>query len=131
MAYVSGVALAHLTRMVRGAHAAVSSAASDAVSVLVGPLAGPGFVLADVMPNAVFERVGPTEERYFAPSTDLTTHLFGPATPGWILVDFKAHLAGGGYASAEAALWDPRGSDGPSLVAYATQQMFFTPYDPG
>ena len=89
------------------------------------------FVLADVMPNAVFERIGPTEERYFAPSTDLTTHLFGPTTPGWILADYKAHLAGEGYASVEAALWDPRGEGGPTLVAYATQQMFFTAYDPG
>lgn len=89
------------------------------------------FVMADVMPNAVFQRVGPTEQRYFAPSTDLTTHLFGPATPGWILADYKAHLAGEGYASVEAALWDPRGADDPKLVAYATQQMFFTAYDPG
>lgn len=58
MAYVSGVALAHLTRMVRGAHAAVSSAASDAVSVLVGPLAGPGFVVADVVAGGVYAAVG-------------------------------------------------------------------------
>ncbi|HNQ08430.1 MAG TPA: hypothetical protein PKH97_14735 [Tetrasphaera sp.] len=58
MAYVSGVALAHLTRMVRGAHAAVSSAASDAVSVLVGPLAGPGFVLADVVAGGVYAATG-------------------------------------------------------------------------
>ena len=86
------------------------------------------FVMADVMPNAVFERVMPTESRWFAPSTDLTVHLFGAATPGWVLAHYKAHLAGDGYASVDAALWDPRGANGPELVAYATQQMFFTPF---
>lgn len=84
------------------------------------------FVMADIMPNAVFEKVSPTEARWFAPSTDLTVHLFGAATPGWVLSHCKAHLAGAGYASVEAALWDPRGTDGPELIAYATQQMFFT-----
>jgi len=84
------------------------------------------FVMADIMPNAVFEKVSPTEARWFAPSTDLTVHLFGPATPGWILSHCKAHLAGDGYASVDAALWDPRGAEGPELIAYATQQMFFT-----
>lgn len=87
------------------------------------------MVMADVMPNAIFERVTPGEGRWFSPSADLTVHLFGPATPGWILVDFEAHLAGDGYASAEARLWDPRASGGPALVAYATQQMFFTAFD--
>lgn len=84
------------------------------------------FVIADVMPNAVFEKVNPTESRWFAPSTDLTVHLFGAGTPGWILAHYKAHFAGDGYASVDAALWDPRGTDGPELLAYATQQMLFT-----
>ncbi len=84
------------------------------------------FVVADVMPNAVFERVSPTDGRWFAPSTDLTLHLFGAATPGWVLVHYRAHLAGDGYASVDAAVWDPRGADRPELVAWATQQMFFT-----
>ena len=87
------------------------------------------FIMADVMPNAVFERISPTEGRWFAPSTDLTVHLFGSATPGWILAHYKAHLAGDGYASVDAALWDPRGNEGPTLIAYATQQMFFTRVD--
>jgi acyl-CoA thioesterase len=87
------------------------------------------FVVADIMPNAVFERIGPTDRRWFAPSADLTVHLFGAASPGWILAEYRAHRAGDGYASVEANLWDPRGAHGPELVAYATQQMFFTPFD--
>lgn len=84
------------------------------------------LVMADVMPGAVFERLGRTEDRWFAPSVDLSVHLFGHATPGWILAHAKAHHAGDGYASAEMALWDPRAEGGPALVAWASQQMFFT-----
>lgn len=84
------------------------------------------LVLVDVMPSAVFRRLGRTEERWFGPSADLTVHVFGHATPGWILSHTKAHQAGDGYASVEAALWDPRGEGGPKLVAWGTQQMFFT-----
>lgn len=84
------------------------------------------LVMADMMPGAVFERIGPTEDWWFSPSADLTVHLFGHATPGWILVHAKAHHAGDGYASAEMALWDPLGEDGPRLVAWACQQMLFT-----
>ncbi|WP_426571696.1 thioesterase family protein [Aquihabitans sp. McL0605] len=91
---------------------------------LMDPLAL--LVMADVMPGAVFEKLGPRESGWFAPSVDLSLHLFGHATPGWILAHAKAHLAGDGYASAEMALWDPRGADGPTLVAWAAQQMFFT-----
>lgn len=86
------------------------------------------MVVADVMPGAVFEKVSPTEQRWFAPSTDLTVHLFSAATPGWLLGHYRAHLAADGYASADAAVWDPRGPDGPELVACATQQMLFTSY---
>ena len=60
---------------------------------------------------------------------DLSVHLFGHATPGWILAHSKAHHAGDGYASAEMALWDPRAEGGPALVAWASQQMFFTRID--
>jgi acyl-CoA thioesterase len=84
------------------------------------------LVLADVMPGSVFERIGPTEQRWFSPSTDLTVHLFGHASPGWILAHARAHHAGDGYASAEMALWDPRPAEGARLVAWACQQMVFT-----
>lgn len=94
------------------------------------PLAA--LVMADMMPQAVFERLGPTEDRWFAPSVDLTVHLMAAATPGWVLAHTRAHVAADGYASVESALWDPRGPDGCRLVAWATQQMFFTamPSDP-
>ena len=84
------------------------------------------LVLVDVMPSAVFRRIGRTDERWFGPSADLTVHVFGHATPGWILAHSKAHQAGDGYASVEMALWDPRAEGGPKLVAWGTQQMFFT-----
>ncbi len=87
------------------------------------------LVLADMMPGAIYERIHPDDRdgrRWFSPSVDLTVHRFGPATPGWFLAHIKAHHAGDGYASAEMALWDPRPADGPKLVAWATQQMFFT-----
>jgi acyl-CoA thioesterase len=91
---------------------------------LMDPLAL--LIMADVMPGSVFERLGPRERGWFAPSVDLSVHLFGHATPGWILAHAKAHHAGDGYASAEMALWDPRADGGPALVAWAAQQMFFT-----
>lgn len=85
------------------------------------------LVLADVMPGCIYEKLGPDGETgWFAPSIDLSVHLFGHATPGWIMAHAKAHHAGDGYASAEMALWDPRAADGPRLVAWASQQMFFT-----
>jgi acyl-CoA thioesterase len=86
------------------------------------------LVAADMMPSAVFEKMGSTDTDtdYFAPSVDLTVHLFELPTGTWILNHNRAHFAGDGYASAEAALWDPYGRNGPTLVAWATQVMFFT-----
>jgi hypothetical protein len=79
------------------------------------------LVVCDTMPNAVFERVG-EDEPWFGPSADLTLHVFGAARPGWLLGHNRARHAGDGYASVEMALWDPTDR---SLVAYATQTMFF------
>jgi acyl-CoA thioesterase len=79
-------------------------------------------VLCDMMPGAVGQKLGPDRDDWFGPSADLTVHLLGPATPGWLLVHNRARHAGDGYASADAALWDPRTH---TLVAYATQVMFF------
>lgn len=87
------------------------------------------LVVADMMPGSVFERIGPVEGRWFAPSVDLTVHLFARPSPGWILGHNTARHAGDGYASVAQALWDPRGADGPVLVAYATQQCLFTSMD--
>jgi acyl-CoA thioesterase len=87
------------------------------------------LVAADMMPNAVFEKLGPTEIEWFAPSVDLTVHVAGVPTGDWILNHNRAHYAGDGYASAEAALWDPNGRNGPTLLAWATQIMFFTRFN--
>jgi acyl-CoA thioesterase len=82
------------------------------------------LVLADMMPGAVAEKLGPAPDRqWFGPSADLTVHLFEPATPGWLLCHNRARWAGEGYASVEMAIWDPTDR---SLVAYATQMMFFS-----
>jgi acyl-CoA thioesterase len=84
------------------------------------------LVAADMMPAAVFEKVGPAERDWFAPSVDLTVHLNDSPTGPWILNHNRAHFANDGYASAEVALWDPHAPDGPRLLAWATQVMFFT-----
>ena len=97
------------------------------------PVDGDGFVdpiaaivLSDIMPSSIFQRIDPAEGRWFTPSVDLTIHPVGPATPGWLLAHYKTHIAHDGYASIEGSLWDPRGESGPTLVAWATQQAFFT-----
>jgi acyl-CoA thioesterase len=81
-------------------------------------------VLGDVMPGAVWERVGDGARPWFAPSVDLTLHVFAPAPPGWILGHNRVRHAGDGYASADMALWDLTAT--PRLVAYATQVFLFS-----
>lgn len=85
------------------------------------PLAA--VVLCDTMPGAVGQKLGPDSGNWFGPSADFTIHLLGPARPGWLLAHNRARHAGDGYASLEMSLWDPTDW---SLVAYATQVMFFT-----
>ena len=86
----------------------------------VDPLAA--LVLCDTMPGAVDQKLGWADEPWFGPSVDLTVQLFGAPRPGWLLAHNRARFAGDGYASVEMALWDPADR---SLVAYATQLMFF------
>jgi acyl-CoA thioesterase len=80
------------------------------------------LTLADRMPGSVGEAIGRSEERWFAPSADLTVHLFAPARTRWLLAHDRARWAADGWASAETTLWDEEGA----LVAYATQMMIFT-----
>jgi hypothetical protein len=85
-------------------------------------------VLADVMPGAVGERIGPSERMWFAPSVDLTVHLLDECRSPVVLGHNRCRYAGDGYASADMALWDC-GDDGlapPRLVAYATQLFLFS-----
>ncbi len=78
--------------------------------------------LADRMPGCVGERLGPRQPAWFAPSADLTVHLFAPLRSEWILAHDRARWAHDGWASADSTLWDEDGT----LVAYATQMMLFT-----
>jgi acyl-CoA thioesterase len=85
-------------------------------------------VLADTMPGAVGEKVGPNDRAWFAPSIDLTVHLLDACRSTWVLAYNCARYAGDGYASADMSLWDC-GDDGratPRLVAYATQIFLFS-----
>ncbi len=82
--------------------------------------------LCDTMPGAVSERLGPrtfAEDQWLPPSADLTVHVLGEAHSEWVLAVNRARRAADGYASCEMELWD---MDAGSLVAYATQVMFFT-----
>ena len=86
------------------------------------------IVLADFMPGAVAERIGPEERRgWFGPSVDLTVHLLDSCRTEWVLAHDRARFAGDGYASLDMALWDcgADGVDAPRFVAYATQFCFF------
>jgi acyl-CoA thioesterase len=80
-------------------------------------------VMCDTMPGPVGQKLGPDSGNWFAPSVDYTLHLFQRTRSEWLLAHQKARYAGDGYASVEAALWDPAG---PALVAYATQLMLFS-----
>ncbi len=80
------------------------------------------LTLADRMPGCVREKLGPGGDPWFAPSADLTVHLFEPARTEWLLAHDRARWADDGWASAESLLWDENGT----LVAYATQMMIFT-----
>lgn len=84
-------------------------------------------VLADTMPGAVGEKVGPRGGTWFAPSIDLTVHLLDECRSTWVLAHNQARYAGDGYASGDMSLWDcgPDTDRPPRLVAYATQVFIF------
>jgi acyl-CoA thioesterase len=87
------------------------------------------IVMADTMPGAVAEKLGPQHRHgWFSPSADLTVHLLGPCRSEWVFAHNLARHAAQGYASADMTLWDfgPDGSDEGRVVAYATQVCFFT-----
>jgi acyl-CoA thioesterase len=80
------------------------------------------LTLADRMPGCIAEMTGHGGPPWFAPSADLTVHLLEPLRSEWLLAHDRARWADDGWASAESLLWDENGT----LVAYATQMMFFT-----
>lgn len=81
------------------------------------PLAIPP--IADTMPPALIQKLGPDHEPFFAPSLDLTVHFLEDTTAEWILTSVHARRARAGYATADAEIWDDRGT----LIAFATQTM--------
>jgi acyl-CoA thioesterase len=81
------------------------------------PLALPP--IADTMPPAVVQKLGPDAPLVYAPSLDLTVHFLDPTPREWLLMSAHARRARAGYATAENEIWDDEGR----LVAYATQTM--------
>ncbi|MBK8254639.1 MAG: thioesterase family protein [Polyangiaceae bacterium] len=84
---------------------------------IIDPLAIPP--IADTMPSAIANKLGPEGPPFHAPSLDLTIHFMEDARTDYLLVAAYARRARSGYATAEAEIWT---SDG-KLTAYATQTM--------
>jgi acyl-CoA thioesterase len=81
------------------------------------PLALPP--IADTMPPALLQKLGPGTPPFHAPSLDLTLHFLEDTSSQWILTDVHAVRARAGYASADVEIWD----DGGRLLATGTQMM--------
>lgn len=81
------------------------------------PLALPP--IADTMPPALVQRLGPGGPPFHAPSLDLTLHFLEDTTSEWLLTHVHARRARAGYATADCEIWDDQGR----LVAFATQMM--------
>jgi len=82
--------------------------------------------LADTMPPAIGQYMGPGFRFYHAPSVDLSMRFFADTDEEWVLMHVKSHWAGDGYASAEVTLWDRRRR----LLAHAAQLMLIRFPDP-
>jgi len=76
--------------------------------------------LADTMPPAVGQRIGPGRETFYAPSCDLTLHVFESTPHEWLLLHSRCARVHAGYASCSNEIWDPEGR----LVCRATQLMY-------
>lgn len=81
------------------------------------PLAIPP--IADTMPPALVQKLGPRRDPFHAPSLDLTVHFLDDTRADWLLTDVHAVRARAGYASATSQIWDESGR----LIAVATQMM--------
>ena len=81
------------------------------------PLAIPP--IADTMPPALMQTLGPDGPPFHAPSLDLTIHFLEDTTAEWILTWVHVRRARGGYATADCEIWDDAGH----LIAFATQTM--------
>ncbi len=90
----------------------------------IDPLALVG--LADTMPPAIAQFIGPGYPIFHAPSVDLTMRFFADTKEEWVLVKALAHHSGDGYASADVAIWDRNGT----LLANGAQLMLLRFPDP-
>jgi len=75
--------------------------------------------IADTMPPALIQKLGPGHAPFHAPSLDLTVHFLEDTSAEWLLVNVHARRARAGYATASAEIWDDRHR----LLAFATQTM--------
>ncbi len=82
--------------------------------------------VADTMPSAIGQYLGPGEWFFHAPSVDLNMHFIADTDQEWLLTRCVSHWAGDGYASAEITLWD----SARRLLAFATQLMLIRFPDP-
>jgi acyl-CoA thioesterase len=90
----------------------------------VDPLSWIG--LADTMPSAVGQYLGPGSPFFHAPSVDLKMDFFADTEQDWLIARSVCHWAGDGYASAQIVLWDADRR----LLAFATQMMLLRSPDP-
>ena len=81
--------------------------------------------LCDTMPGAVGEWLGSRNREWYGPSADFTVHVLDEMRSEWVLGVNRVRHAGDGYASVSMEMWDMHVTQ-PTLVAYATQVMFFT-----
>jgi acyl-CoA thioesterase len=102
------------------------------VRYAVTPRLGDGSVdplaylpLVDVIPGALFQRLGPRAPRLFAPTLDLTVHFLDRTDDEWMLQVMRMRRTHQGYGSGEMELW----SRDARLLAHASQTMFFAPAD--
>lgn len=75
--------------------------------------------IADLMPPALLQILGPNYPRFLAPSLDLTLHFLEDTTAERLLVHSYCRRARRGYATAEVEIWD----EDRRLLAYGTQVM--------
>jgi len=76
--------------------------------------------LIDTMPTALHRAIGPGPYRFYAPSLDLTVYAVDDTVREWLLVAVTLKRAQGGWAVADAEVWDDEGR----FVAYGTQAMY-------
>ncbi len=75
--------------------------------------------IADTMPAALINGLGPEVDRFYAPSLDLTVHWLEDTTSEWLLVRAYVRRTRVGYATGEVEIWSRDGR----LVAYGNQMM--------